>query len=77
MASGSYRQVYCLCPYYISDDGKHTITCEGIIGGTTNRTSFKFKSEYELQMEVFCCNKYRNCEIYSAINKKYEGGDSG
>ena len=30
MASGSYRQVYVVCPYYVTDNGRDRIVCEGL-----------------------------------------------
>lgn len=72
MASGSYIQVYVQCPFYHGDNGESWIICEGLIPGTQLHSSFPRKSDYRLQIEVFCCDRYRNCEVYTALLKKYE-----
>lgn len=72
MASGSYRQTDVQCPFYRSDDGKQRIVCEGIAADSSLSWSFVYKRDYKIQLEEFCCKKYRNCEIYNVLNQKYE-----
>ena len=75
MPSGSFMQVNCVCPFYRSDDGRNRIVCEGVIPDSQLTNYFKKKSDYRIQIEIFCCDRYENCEIYEAVNKKYKEGD--
>ena len=72
MSSGSYRQVYILCPYYRSDDGRHTITCEGLTANSTLRLQYGTKEDYEIQLKTFCERHYDNCEICRMLTELNE-----
>ena len=61
------------CPYYICDDGKHSITCEGFVQGSNVIQRYRRSQDRHTQMKVFCCRYYRNCELYRMINsEKYD-----
>ena len=75
MSSGSYRQTDVLCPFYMTDDGKNRISCEGIGNGSSLTSYFRTRSEYARQLEVFCCEHYARCEISRAIMEKYTDGE--
>ena len=70
--SGSYNQVYAKCPFYQYDDGKHNIICEGITDGSTLILKFRKKKDYDIQIDVFCCEHYKKCEVYRMLMEKYE-----
>ena len=70
--SGSYKQVYVLCPFYKYDDGKRRITCEGIMDDCNLTLSFKTRADYEIQLNTFCCDRYTYCEVCRMLHKKYE-----
>lgn len=72
MSSGSYLQVYVKCPFYSTDNGRSSITCEGIIPDTRVVNLFRHRKEFKIQIETFCCNAYTNCEVHEAIQQKYE-----
>lgn len=73
MPSGSYRQADARCPFYKFDDGKRRITCEGILEDSSLALIYHCKEDYETQINVFCCEHYRNCEIYGLLMEhKYE-----
>lgn len=73
MPSGSYLQVFVLCPFYASDDGAHRIVCEGIVDESSLALWFSRRADYETQMSVFCCQHYEKCEIYRMLmESKYE-----
>lgn len=72
MPSGSYIQSGIQCPYYSSDDGSGSITCEGIIPDTSTKSVFRRKADYTVQITQFCGGKYWNCEICQALDRKYE-----
>lgn len=73
MASGSYWQAYVLCPFYLYDDGKRCIHCEGITDGSTVRLSFRSRTDYEKYIRHNCCRHYQACQIYRAVESTYEG----
>lgn len=72
MASGSYKQVYVVCPFYKEDDGKRRIVCEGLTDDSIIIQAFKTKEAYERQIDVFCCKECDKCEIYGVLFAKYE-----
>ena len=72
MASGSYKQEKVVCPFYKKDSGR-SITCEGIVDHSSVTLSFQFQHLADQQMKVFCCEHYRNCEVYGMLIQKYEG----
>ena len=61
------------CPYYICDDKKRTITCEGFARGSSVIQRYKRFADQRQQMKIFCCEYYRKCELYRMISaEKYE-----
>ena len=63
MAGCSYKQIYVRCPFYRRDDGCKTITCEGVVDDSTIKWSFQKKADRKQQMNIFCCEYYKNCEV--------------
>lgn len=74
MPSGSFYQVYALCPFYKWDDGKKRITCEGIVENSSIALIYHQKADYECQIRTFCCKDYEKCEVYRLLAEKYEEG---
>ena len=72
MASGSFKQTEVECPFYRFDDGRRRITCEGIMDGSSVALLFRERSDFDKQLEVFCCEHYKKCEIYRMLMEKYE-----
>lgn len=68
MSSESYMQVRC--PFYQSDDGAKKIVCKGITTGSDLSFTFQKKKDYEIQRKVFCCDYYRNCEVYTMLARR-------
>lgn len=77
MPSGSYRQVYVKCPFYLYDDGARRICCEGIAPETTVATMFHHRSQMQQHMRIFCENAYACCELYRAVMTKYDDDEEG
>lgn len=76
MPSGSYRQVYVKCPFYLYDDGARRICCEGIAPETTVATMFRHRGQLQQHMRIFCENAFTCCELYRAVMAaKYEDED--
>lgn len=72
MSSGSYYQVDVRCPFYLTDDGRYKVTCEGISDASRINLRFLRTADYHVQMETFCCRHYDRCEVYQAAMMKYE-----
>lgn len=73
MSSGSYKQVEVRCPFYKYDDGKQRITCEGLVDDSSLSLIYRRKNDYETQINVFCSEHYKKCEVYRTImSAKYE-----
>ena len=74
MPSGTYKgKADAQCPFYKSDeDQKKRICCEGIVEESTLALTFLRKNAYKKQLEVFCCEHYKKCEIYRMLMEKYE-----
>lgn len=77
----SWRAEKVLCPYFRHEDRqKHKIVCEGL--GDAKSIAWNFSNEDErqriLQLEIFCQNRYQNCELYRAIQtSKYDDETGG
>ena len=68
---------FCLsgvqCPFYRFDDKKRSITCEGIIDRSHITLSYHNGRDQRKQLEVFCCEHYKKCEIYRMLMRdKYD-----
>lgn len=74
MASGSYMQVHVTCPFYLSDNGKDTIMCEGIVPGSTDHCVFDNKADYKTQICIFCAQHNDRCERYRRLMQQYDEG---
>lgn len=73
MSSGSYRQVEVQCGLYKYDDGHQRITCDGIIDDSSIALIFHKREDFDKQIEIFCCEHYKNCEIYRMLmENKYD-----
>ena len=72
MPSGSYKQIEVQCPFYKYDDGKRRITCEGLVDDSSLALIYQRKSDYETQINVFCCKHYEKCDVYALLIQKYE-----
>ena len=74
MPSGSYRQADVGCPFYKYDDSKKRITCEGLIGmeNSSLELIYRRKSDFDRQMDNFCCKNYQQCKVYRILMEKYE-----
>lgn len=72
MSDGSYKQANFVCPYYVSDNARSKIYCEGIIPDTILQNVFRSIADYRTQIDTFCSGCYWMCEICAALDKKYE-----
>lgn len=71
MSSGSWKQTDVGCPFYRNDDGKHRITCEGILENSTISQNMS-REDYKMYIREYCSKRYICCEIYRMLMDKYE-----
>lgn len=67
----TYKDSDVKCPFF-REQTKRSISCEGIIDESILKLWFEDKKTKDRHSEIFCCNRYCNCEIYSMLEKKYE-----
>ena len=70
-----YESVRVKCPYYMSSSTEDkTITCEGVIRGTSLTLRFRRGEVKRRYMEMFCDSLERcpECRISHMLDGKYE-----
>lgn len=74
MSSGSFKaQADVQCPFFKFDDGKQKrIVCEGFVDKSSLALIYCRRRDYEKQLQVFCCEHYKKCEIYEVLMRKYD-----
>lgn len=78
---------YVQCPFYKRDKedklydrcGKEIsrrkrILCESPVPGSSLSLTFVKKKDFDMQLKIFCCDKYKCCEIYRMLSQMYEEG---
>ena len=75
MAQG-WREKVALCPFFLREDSRtHKIICEGLGDAECMAWYFRKKDERQRirQLEIFCQDRYQNCELYRMIREsKYD-----
>lgn len=72
VAGRSYAQADVRCPFYRCDDGSRRIACEGFVDDSSITQTYRFKHLFDRQMNVFCCDRFQNCEVYRMLMEKYD-----
>ena len=67
----TYKDVDILCPFF-KELSKRSISCEGLTDDSILKLWFSSPKSKDLHVEVFCERRYKNCEIYTMLEKKYE-----
>lgn len=67
----TYKDVDVLCPFF-KENKEKGISCEGLTEDSILKLCFNTQKEKELHLKVFCQGKYKNCEIYNMLERKYE-----
>lgn len=62
------RAAEVLCPFYRKNKAT-MIGCEGITEESSIRMMFSNAAACMQQMDIFCCARYKNCEVYEAVMK--------
>lgn len=62
-----------VCPYYIADDCKRTIRCEGPMDGAKLDVVFDSKPQMQFHLEGWCSSESacKKCEVYRMLSEKY------
>lgn len=68
----SWNANYVKCPFYQRDNPPGKIVCEGLTDSSTLALEFRKKAEFYAQMRTCCQSKYKSCEIYRMLARKYE-----
>lgn len=58
------------CPFFRMHSATE-IGCEGIVGGSALRLSFTTGKGRNQHEDIFCCARYENCELFTAIAQQY------
>lgn len=67
------------CPFFNGKDTEHAgkkVFCESPVPGSTITLYFRKKKDFDMQYNIFCCDHYKNCEVYRAVVESYEEGGS-
>jgi hypothetical protein len=75
-----YDNCLALCPFFHTSGKQHIsgvkardyIKCEGITNDCTIDIVFVTEDKRDLHRKNFCDSRYKNCEIFKALEKKYE-----
>lgn len=67
----TFKDVDIQCPFF-KELTKKGISCEGITDDSITKLCFNSPKSKELHTEIFCQRKYKNCEIYTMLEAKYE-----
>lgn len=68
----TWIESYVKCPFYKYEDGKKSITCEGISDACITRVIFVTKEKQRVQLQKTCCGDYKKCPFYKILMEKYE-----
>ena len=65
------------CPFYRYDECYektriHRIVCEGIVDKSTLVLNFRYKKDFRIQLDTFCCEYFKKCEVYRMLMEKYQ-----
>ena len=65
--SRGVNDVNVQCPFYLYDDGRNQICCEGLVKGSNLTQRYRKRCDMRQQMDIFCCDYYKNCEVYRML----------
>lgn len=72
---GSYSSTVVLCPYYMHDDPKTcSITCEGMLPGSSVNSHFLDGPSIRRQINKYCAGDYKRCPWARMMEFKYMEG---
>ena len=69
---GTYLSGFVKCPFYRRDETKTgSLTCEGVLPGSSLKSHFGTKTELEAQIRKYCAEDYKQCPWYRAVMIQY------
>lgn len=66
---------YAQCPYYRHSDCKKTLICQGVADTSTLCWKFDRTEDLLIQVKTFCCDRYKNCEVYQMLKGIYDDNE--
>jgi hypothetical protein len=66
-----FNDANIVCPFYLYS-AKKSISCEGVTDGSRLKMLFDTHKDMHYYRCNYCSAKYKNCKIYSMLEKKYE-----
>lgn len=69
MSGVSYLQAYVRCPYYLRDDGKTKLHCEGFVDDSKIELVFPNKQARRQYINDHCCGDFAQCMVCKAISE--------
>ena len=68
----SYNAADVKCPFYRRDDPKtSSLTCEGVLPGSSVKSHFGGKKELQRTIRRFCAGDYKTCPWYKVASLKW------
>ena len=67
----TYKDVDIKCPFFRGQTN-NGISCEGLVDHSIVKLCFNSPKDKDAQTKIFCEKHYKNCEIYTILEKKYE-----
>lgn len=67
----NYDDVNAKCPYFVGSK-KTNITCEGLTEDSVVILHFNTNEKKQQHRNIFCDNKYHNCEVCRMLDEKNE-----
>ena len=67
----TYDNCLAMCPFFLTS-GKKNVLCEGLTDDCTINLLFVSEEKRDLHRKVFCDARYKNCELFKMLEKKYE-----
>lgn len=67
MTPGStYMRNHARCPFYRGDT-RQAIICDGFLKNSTVSMRFGTQKEFYQHTNLFCCQRFQNCEVYRMV----------
>ena len=67
----TYDNCLARCPFFLTS-GKKNVLCEGLTDDCTINLLFVSEEKRDLHRKIFCDARYKNCELFKLLEKKYE-----
>lgn len=75
MGKQACKDVEVQCPFYLGQEDKFAgkkLFCESPVPESSMTLYFRRREDYQKQLRIFCCDHYKNCEVYRMVMQNYE-----